>query len=350
LYDENVLSCLANPQFIHFVCVSVLVSFSRSIQWHPDKNPNNDEATKNFQNISEAYAVLSDEKQRKIYDQYGKEGVNAAAQNNGEMPGGGFGGGGVPGGMFRHSHGGGGMGGMHGGHMSDADAQAFFASFFGGSDPFMSGFAGGGMPRGGGGGGQRNPFGSLGGGFAPGMHGSSSMGGGMRMPPEPKRYDAIPADTIVSLKGLVNASDRNGDRGKIASYNASTGRYVVELEDTDETMSVKPSNLLQHVHVRIHGLQSKPGLNGKTGTVITWNESTERYNIYITALKQVVSLKPANVILEQGTVGQITALSSKPALNGKWGTITSWNAESNRYDIQLSAQQVIRIKAENLRV
>jgi curved DNA-binding protein CbpA len=281
---------------------------------------------------------LSDEKQRKIYDQYGEDGVNAAAQNNGEMPGG-FGG---SGGGVRHSHGG--MGGMHGGHMSDADAQAFFASFFGGSDPFMSGFAGGGMPRGG----QRSPFGSMPGGFPPGMHGS--MGGGMRRSPEPKRYDAIPADTIVSLKGLVNAADRNGDRGKIASYNASTGRYVVELEDTDETMSVKPSNLLQHVHVRIHGLQSKPQLNGKTGTVITWNESTERYNIYITALKQVVSLKPSNVILEQGTVGKITALSSKPELNGKWGTITTWNAESNRYDIQLSAHQVIRIKAENLRV
>ena len=98
---------------------------SSLFQWHPDKNPNNEEATKNFQKISEAYAVLSDEKQRKIYDQYGEDGVNAAAQNNGEMPGG-FGG---SGGGVRHSHGG--MGGMHGGHMSDADAQAFFASFFG---------------------------------------------------------------------------------------------------------------------------------------------------------------------------------------------------------------------------
>ena len=274
-------------------------------------------------------------------------------------------GGGMPGnfGGFRPSPGG--MGGGGHVHMSEADAQAFFSTFFGGSDPFMSGF--GGVPRGG-----RSQFGSQrvhggsmhpGGdpfqvfGGQPGMGGgfNFSQGGGMpgmqsSMPREPKRFDAIPAGTIVSLKGLVKSADRNGDRGKIVSYTASTGRYVVELEDTDETMSVKPTNLQQHVHVRVYGLQKKPELNGKTGTTITFNEASARYNIYVTSLKEVVSLKPANVIFEEGTVGRIVALNSKPELNGKWGTINGWNKESNRYDIQLSASQVIRIKTENFRV
>ncbi|XP_018329435.1 dnaJ homolog subfamily B member 6 isoform X2 [Agrilus planipennis] len=47
-----------------------------ALKWHPDKNPqNSDEATKKFKEISEAYEVLSDDKKRRMYDQYGKEGL-----------------------------------------------------------------------------------------------------------------------------------------------------------------------------------------------------------------------------------------------------------------------------------
>ncbi|KAG0703833.1 DnaJ subfamily B member 2 [Chionoecetes opilio] len=47
-----------------------------ALKWHPDKNPDNQEdSNKKFKEISEAYEVLSDEKKRKIYDQFGKEGL-----------------------------------------------------------------------------------------------------------------------------------------------------------------------------------------------------------------------------------------------------------------------------------
>ncbi|CAH1115618.1 unnamed protein product [Psylliodes chrysocephalus] len=40
-----------------------------ALKWHPDKNPDNmEEATKKFKEISEAYEVLSDDSKRKIYD------------------------------------------------------------------------------------------------------------------------------------------------------------------------------------------------------------------------------------------------------------------------------------------
>lgn len=52
-----------------------------ALKWHPDKNlDRKDEAEKKFKEINEAYEVLSDEKKRKIYDQYGKEGLEGGAK------------------------------------------------------------------------------------------------------------------------------------------------------------------------------------------------------------------------------------------------------------------------------
>jgi DnaJ-class molecular chaperone len=41
--------------------------------WHPDKNPNKEEANKKFQEIAEAYEVLSDDEKRKQYDGMGMD-------------------------------------------------------------------------------------------------------------------------------------------------------------------------------------------------------------------------------------------------------------------------------------
>ena len=349
-------------------------------QWHPDKNPGNEEATKNFQKISEAYATLSDAKKRKIYDQYGADGVNQAEQMGGDMPTGG-----MPFGF-------GGGGGGHG--MSPEDAQKIFSAFFGGGDPFGGSFGGGGprmhfggggprgssrvqgdpfasmfgmggMPGGMGGmpGGMGGPFGGMSGmpgGMPGGMGGPfggmsgmpAGMGGNFTGMPrrQERRFDTIPPKTIVSLKGLVGRPEMNGERGEVQQYDSRSNRYIVVLEDSEETMSVKPANLLQHVHVTLHALESKPEWNGQKGTIIAWDETKERYNIYVMGLRRAVSLKPANVVLENDTVGKISGLQAKPELNGKWGTIKSFNRDSGRYDVQFSTDKILRLKLENVHV
>ena len=63
-----------------------------ALKFHPDRNPGDASAEKQFKSISEAYEVLSDENKRKIYDQYGADGLKAGM--------GGGGGGGYPGGGF----------------------------------------------------------------------------------------------------------------------------------------------------------------------------------------------------------------------------------------------------------
>ena len=54
-----------------------------ALQYHPDRNPNDAEASEKFKECSEAYAVLSDPEKRSRYDRLGHAGVGA---------GGGFGG------------------------------------------------------------------------------------------------------------------------------------------------------------------------------------------------------------------------------------------------------------------
>merc|ERR1712107_644430 len=47
--------------------------YKKSLALHPDKNPNNPEATEKFQAVSDAYRILGDEDRRRAYDDHGKE-------------------------------------------------------------------------------------------------------------------------------------------------------------------------------------------------------------------------------------------------------------------------------------
>lgn len=48
-----------------------------ALKYHPDRNPDDTEAEARFKECAEAYEVLSDENKRKIYDQYGHDGLRS---------------------------------------------------------------------------------------------------------------------------------------------------------------------------------------------------------------------------------------------------------------------------------
>ena len=47
-----------------------------AMEYHPDKNKDNPNAEEKFKEISNAYAVLSDDSKKRVYDQVGDDGYN----------------------------------------------------------------------------------------------------------------------------------------------------------------------------------------------------------------------------------------------------------------------------------
>ncbi|XP_012935695.1 dnaJ homolog subfamily B member 6 isoform X4 [Aplysia californica] len=99
-----------------------------ALKWHPDKNPDNkDEAKRKFQEISEAYDILSDKKKREVYDLYGREGVLGGGHGTHED--------------FSYD-----PSNFGNFHFQFRSPEEIFRDFFGTDDPFASFF--GGFPSG----------------------------------------------------------------------------------------------------------------------------------------------------------------------------------------------------------
>src|SRR5690606_34654808 len=82
-----------------------------ALKCHPDRNPNDPEATEKFKEAAEAYEVLGDPDKRARYDKFGHEGVKAQ-----------FGSGGFQWSDFHHA-----------GEMQDIFGD-LFSAFFGGQN------------------------------------------------------------------------------------------------------------------------------------------------------------------------------------------------------------------------
>ena len=54
-----------------------------AIKYHPDRNPDDDEATNAFKEAAEAYEILNDAHKRARYDQFGHAGVKGAGGGGG---------------------------------------------------------------------------------------------------------------------------------------------------------------------------------------------------------------------------------------------------------------------------
>ncbi len=355
-----------------------------AVKWHPDKNPDDKEkAEENFKKVTEAYSCLSDKDKRALFDQYGKQGLDANfAEGQDPM---GHGSGGRPG-----------RGGVRMSKMSPEDAERIFASVFGsGASPFdsffdMGGFGGvgrkksssfnanGGIPgnmNGNGfrfmsfgngmGGGQRGNFGSQRQGFGgfDNMEQKSSSddeyesesGARQRFTPsfnnngrKERPYDRLPSGTLISVKGLINAKEKNGDTGVIQYWDEIKGRYIIQLDD-GEALALKCENIQQIVRdVEVTGVEKTPQLNGQHGILFNLDSEKDRYHVNL-AKSKTVSIQPGNLILPKETIVKVCGLKEASQHNGRYGKITEIDRNAQRYEVTFGPNERIRVRWANVR-
>jgi len=273
-----------------------------ALKWHPDKNTKNPEvAEKKFQEISEAYDVLSDEKKRAIYDQYGEEGLKAGIPEDG----------------FPGQGGGGNFHGFHGGapggqsfSFNPQDASKIFESFFGTSNPFEagggSGFGGGSSFRGGG----ADPFSSFSfnGGRPRRQQRGNMYGGGVKRP-----ASQVEIDLPLTLDQL---------------YNGCTKKLKITRKVFDPTtQSMREESNILEVNV-------KPGW--KAGTKVTFQGKGDEYpGEAAQDIVFIIKEKPhAKFKREGNNLIYKAKISLKDALVGG-GTLTIMNLKNHPVHIKL---------------
>uniref|UniRef100_A0A4W3KBA1 DnaJ (Hsp40) homolog, subfamily C, member 5 gamma a n=1 Tax=Callorhinchus milii TaxID=7868 RepID=A0A4W3KBA1_CALMI len=77
------VGCEGLPELPGAVCSPAAFSRSRrklALKYHPDKNPDNPDASEKFKEINNANTILNDENKRRIYDEYGSMGLYVAEQ------------------------------------------------------------------------------------------------------------------------------------------------------------------------------------------------------------------------------------------------------------------------------
>lgn len=186
------------------------------------------------------------------------------------------------------------------------------------------------------------------------MFSFGGMPGGMGGHPfhQQQRAAAQPAATMkrgaeVCIHGLRSQATHNGKTGTVLSFNESKQRYTVQL-GSDDKLALRPTNLTQLADgVTVTGIESHPQFNGQTGRIIGWDDSKARYRVQLGS-GQAIALVPEKVILPNGTCVVLQGLNSAKH-NGVRAEILSFDQGAGRYLVKTSERKQIRVKLANVK-
>ena len=110
-------------------------------------------------------------------------------------------------------------------------------------------------------------------------------------------------------------------------------------------------SVLPSAAATVVGVQSRPELNGAEVTIRRFLIDKGRYTVQLPpdadGKQEKINLKPANLVLAEGSAVVATGLTGAPELNGQRGIVEGWLEEKGRYAVRLEDKR--RKKAANLR-
>ena len=108
---------------------------------------------------------------------------------------------------------------------------------------------------------------------------------------------------------------------------------------------------LPYAAATVVGVQSRPELNGAEVTIRRFLIDKGRYTVQLPpdadGKQEKINLKPANLVLAEGSAVVAAGLTGAPELNAQRGVVEGWLEEKGRYAVRLEDKR--RKKAANLR-
>eukprot|EP01045_Picozoa_sp_COSAG04_P031801 COSAG04_NODE_6014_length_1431_cov_34.877778_2_plen_278_part_00 len=148
---------------------------------------------------------------------------------------------------------------------------------------------------------------------------------------------------------LVEQFSHNKAANGLCLADPASGQMVKRafLQERHEAEAQLPT-----ASARVVGVKSRPELNGTEAIVKRFLIDKARYTVSLPATNasrepEKINLKPANLVLAEGSAVVCAGLTGAPELNGQKGKVEGWLEEKGRYVVRLDDK--VRKKTVNLR-
>merc|ERR1719343_1299870 len=174
-------------------------------------------------------------------------------------------------------------------------------------------------------------------------------GRGARQPRQGNQPHLLPytmiCGTKVVVRGLQMQPEHNGRTGQILKFDASRGRYDVDLDGV--TLALKPQNLTQQCDMEVIGLENDLDLNGSRGEILSYDAESGCYTVSVGRPALTLTLSRGNCLFGPGTCVLLTGLSNEQ-FNDQMAQILSADRDAARYIVRCQNGKEIKIKYDNV--